>query len=103
VLSTTTKHDVFALTSRMSGDEVLQAALAYASVGWPVFPCVPGQKVPATAHGFRDASIDPGRISRWWQRDPERNVAIATGVPGPDVLDIDNTASGAAASRPSAS
>jgi hypothetical protein len=29
---------------------MLRAALAYARLGWPVFPCRPGEKVPAT-HG----------------------------------------------------
>jgi hypothetical protein len=57
--------------------------------GWPVFPCRPGGKEPATRHGFRDASTDPGRIQNWWNRYPEANLAIATGSPGPDVLDVD--------------
>jgi hypothetical protein len=66
-----------------------QAAHRYAEHGWPVFPCVPGEKIPATAHGFHDATADHGQIQRWWARNPERNVGIATGAPGPDVLDID--------------
>jgi hypothetical protein len=71
------------------GDRTLRAALAYAHIGWPVFPCRPGEKAPATSHGFLDATTDPGRIASWWQTAPGRNVAIATGTPGPDVLDID--------------
>jgi len=67
----------------------LQAALAYARAGWPVFPCIPGEKVPATAHGFENATTDAGQIRSWWTRNPERNVAIATGRPGPDVVDVD--------------
>jgi len=67
----------------------LQAALAYARMGWPVFPCRPGEKVPATGHGFLDATTGPERIISWWTAAPERNVAIATGAPGPDVLDVD--------------
>jgi len=70
-------------------DRVLDRALAYARCGWPVFPCVPGGKEPATRHGFRDASTDPGQIGYWWTRLPGANVAIATGAPGPDVLDVD--------------
>lgn len=61
----------------------------YARYGWPVFPCRPGTKVPATRHGFRDATTDLDRITRWWRRQPDANVAIATGLPGPDVLDVD--------------
>ena len=30
-------------------DAMLRQALAYARHGWPVFPCLPGQKIPATA------------------------------------------------------
>jgi hypothetical protein len=68
---------------------VLSNALDYAGRGWPVFPCQPGQKVPATAHGYRDATTDPEQITWWFRRHPERNLAVATGYPGPDILDID--------------
>jgi hypothetical protein len=64
-------------------------ALAYARAGWPVFPLLPGSKEPATAHGFKDAVTDPGQIRHWWRRNPDRNVGIATGFPGPDVVDVD--------------
>ncbi len=70
-------------------DGMLGSALAYAARGWPVFPCQPGGKEPATRHGFRDASTDPGRIRTWWNHRPAANVAIATGSAGPDVLDVD--------------
>ena len=39
-------------------DGTLRQALAFATSGWPVLPCLPGQKVPATAHGYRDATTD---------------------------------------------
>jgi hypothetical protein len=71
----------------------LAAALRYASVGWPVFPCEPGAKTPATSHGFKDATTDPAVIRSWWHGTPY-NVAVATGAPGPDVLDVDNKESG---------
>jgi hypothetical protein len=91
-------------------NDMLRQALAYAAGGWPVFPCRPGRKVPAFpaahedgdparvtcrgecgryGHGFRDATTDPGVIRSWWRRWPAANVAIATGDPGPDVLDVD--------------
>jgi hypothetical protein len=69
------------------------AALAYAAAGWPVFPCQPGGKAPLTEHGFKDASTDPAVIRAWWDRRPGANVAVATGHPGPDVLDVDVRAS----------
>jgi hypothetical protein len=76
--------------TRPAGPPALGAALACADRGWPVFPCQPGSKQPATRHGFKDATTDPGRIRSWWLRQPAANLAIATGTPGPDVLDIDD-------------
>jgi Bifunctional DNA primase/polymerase, N-terminal len=70
-------------------DTTLRQALAFARYGWPVFPCLPGQKIPATKHGFRDATVDERQITAWFGRGQERNLAIATGTPGPDVLDVD--------------
>ena len=70
-------------------DTTLRQALAYARRGWPVFPCLPGEKIPATRHGFRDATTDQQQITDWFARHPGRNLAIATGAPGPDVLDVD--------------
>lgn len=68
---------------------ILAAALRYAARGWPVFPCRPESKEPATAHGFKDATTDPDVIRQWWRRMPAANVAIATGAPAVDVLDVD--------------
>lgn len=64
-------------------------ALWYAARGWPVFPCLPGAKEPATGHGVLDATTDPAVITAWWRRWPDANIGIATGAPGPDVLDVD--------------
>jgi hypothetical protein len=72
----------------------LRQALTYARHGWRVFPAIPGEKVPATAHGVHDATSDLRQIRAWWERNPGRNVAIACGEPGPDVLDIDRKPDG---------
>jgi len=70
-------------------DAILRRALACARHGWPVFPCLPGQKIPATRHGYRDATTDEQQITGWFGGSSRWNLAIATGTPGPDVLDID--------------
>jgi hypothetical protein len=46
-------------------------------------------KAPLTRNGFKDATTDAAVICEWWRRWPAANVAIATGAPGPDVLDVD--------------
>jgi hypothetical protein len=71
-------------------DATLRQALAFAACGWPVLPCLPGEKIPATTHGYRDATTDPAQITDWFGRHLDWNLAIATGAPGPDVLDVDD-------------
>jgi len=68
------------------------AAVAYAKMGFAVFPCVDNGKEPATKHGFKDATNDPSIIARVWADYPECNVGIATGAPsgGVFVIDVDN-------------
>jgi hypothetical protein len=70
-------------------EAALRHALGYARRGWPVFPCVPGEKNPATRHGYRDATTEERQITAWFGRGPDWNLAIATGAPGPDILDVD--------------
>jgi hypothetical protein len=66
------------------------AALRYAERGWPIFPCKPGQKAPASRHGVKDATLDTERIANWWNRHPESNIGLATGAPsGLWIVDID--------------
>jgi len=67
----------------------LEAALRYAEAGWPVFPVYPNEKIPAVKRGFLDATVDEDRLAWWWSNRPQANVGIATGAPGPDVVDID--------------
>jgi hypothetical protein len=65
-------------------------ALTLTAWGWHVFPCRPGAKLPATSHGFHDATDDPDRLLDWWDAVPTYNVAVATGaVSGLVVLDVD--------------
>ena len=67
-----------------------KAAIAYATRGFAVFPCVPRGKVPATRHGCRDATKDLAQITAWWCENPNYNVAVATGpVSKVFVLDVD--------------
>lgn len=67
-----------------------KAAHRYGQRKWPVFPCRPGQKVPATVHGCKDATCDSDQIEAWWRQNPDYNIGIATGEPsGLWVLDID--------------
>ena len=70
----------------------LDAALAYAAKGWPVFPTaiIDRQKVPLCKRGLLDASTDPEIITRWWTRRPRALITIATGASsGIVILDID--------------
>lgn len=77
--------------SRSTMNPTLEAALKYAANGLAVFP-VKG-KIPATAHGFKDATTDETQIRLWWDLGDGVEVpgiAIATGNEyGLAVLDID--------------
>jgi len=66
---------------------VLGAALRYAELGYPVFPCAPGDKVPITPHGFKDATTDTAQIEAWWEKYPDANIGIPTA--GLLVVDVD--------------
>ena len=53
-------------------------ALAYAKLGWAVFPVQPRVKAPLTAHGFKDASTAEAVNRGWWMRWPDANLGVAT-------------------------
>lgn len=68
----------------LSGARRLAAHLSLA-----VFPLRPGTKIPATTHGFKDASTDLEQIEAWWKAQPQANL----GAPIPEgmvVIDIDS-------------
>jgi len=74
---------------------IVEAALAYARAGWPVFPLhnkkpfelvSPGVK----SHGYKDATTDEETIYTWWTYHKGATIGLATGsVSGVIVLDID--------------
>lgn len=69
----------------------LDAALAYAARGWPLFPVEPGGKRPLgrlAPHGLKDATTDLDTIRAWWATEPTANIGLVTGVHF-DVLDVD--------------
>ena len=92
---------------------LLDAALGYAARGIPVYPAhwpcpAPGgaspgcscrrgsscdrpAKHPLVRHGIHDATTDPAQLERWWQRWPQANLGLATGIVF-DALDIDGPA-----------
>lgn len=70
-----------------ANDFLLNAALRYADLGYPVFPCAPGAKTPLTEHGFLDASADPEQVERWWTQYPRANIGLPT--EGLVAIDID--------------
>jgi hypothetical protein len=71
---------------------LLDAAIAYANHGWPVFPCAPGTKIPQIrgGHGHLDATVDVAQIRVWWSRYPNANIGMPTGPKsGVVVVDVD--------------
>lgn len=76
-------------------NQLLAAALRYASQGLAVFPvhsatggqCTCGNsdcdrvaKHPRTMNGLKDATTDERTIRAWWRRWPEANIGIVTGA-----------------------
>ncbi|MDF3130343.1 AAA family ATPase [Kiritimatiellaeota bacterium B1221] len=68
----------------------LDCALKYASRGWHVLPIIPNGKKPACKNGVNDATTDSDQIRKWWDQNPNYNVAVATGKSsGVAVVDVD--------------
>lgn len=93
-------------------EAVLEAALGYATRGWPVLPlytptdgvcdcpdtpkrpggarCASPGKHPRTDHGHLDATTDHTKIRRWWRIWPHAQLGIRTGeTSGLLVVDVD--------------
>lgn len=69
---------------------LLEAALHYAELGYPVFPCANGLKpTPLTRSGFKEASTDPAQIAAWWSQYPQASIGLATA--GLLVIDVDGS------------
>jgi hypothetical protein len=68
-------------------NNLLQAAMMLADMGYRVFPCKPGEKTPATPHGCLDATSDIDQIAEWWTKTPDANIGLSTD--GLFVVDVD--------------
>ena len=68
---------------------MLNKALGYAAQGWPVFPVMEGEKRPACANGFHDASLLIGQITEWWSAMPNANIGFCPADAGLMVIDYD--------------
>lgn len=75
-----------------SGLNSLEYALAYAAIGWYVFPIERGTKRPIgklTPRGHLDATLDAAKITAWWAAEPEAGIGIAMQASGLVAVDID--------------
>lgn len=68
-------------------NQVLDAALEYAALGYPVFPCKPGLKQPLQSGWQVSATSDPDELKNLFSN-PDLNIGWAVG-PDMMVLDID--------------
>ena len=91
----------------LNGQGPLEGALAYAALGWPVFPVAPvdlatghcGCKKGAACeepgkhplvHWTERATTDARQLRNWWHWQPHANVGVVTGrASGLVVVDID--------------
>ena len=66
-------------------------ALHYAEMGLAVFPLACRDKVPAVVEGCKAATTERTTIERWWDKNPQYNIGIATGnkSSGLVVIDLD--------------
>lgn len=83
--------------SRAVAGDCRSAALDYLALGWSVIPVEPRGKRPLVAWlEFQDRLASRAEVDRWFERWPDANVGIVTGlVSGLVVLDIDARHGGA--------
>ncbi len=77
------------LSGDLSNLTLHQAALYYASLGWPIFPVYPNEKNPLTGNGFKDATTDQDQINHWWAATPTANIGLALEAAGLVAFDPD--------------
>ena len=68
---------------------MLDAALAYAGAGVPVFPLQPRSKKPVIDRGFLNATCDESQIREWWESVPQANIGTVPGLIGCIIPDLD--------------
>jgi putative DNA primase/helicase len=84
--------ELCALVARLEGAAPWagDAALAYARLGAPIFPCSADTKQPLTKSGFKAASTNPAEVTNWWREWPRAMIGMPTGrASGVLVIDID--------------
>lgn len=73
----------------MNSNQLLDAAIEYASKGMAVFPLKPRAKEPITKNGVKDATTNFDTIAKWWGKHPNANIGIACGAVSGGLLVID--------------
>ena len=62
-----------------SHNEMLEAAIYYANLGFRVLPVRPRNKIPLISGWPEKATTDAATITKWWTATPNANIGIATG------------------------
>jgi hypothetical protein len=83
-MNTLIKHPA---SSSTGTNHFLDAALAYAELGYAVFPCIPREKRPLITGGLLAATTKAAQIVKWWQEYPSANIGLCT--KGLLVVDLD--------------
>lgn len=92
-ISTPVSISAYPSEAGCTNPNLLPAALEYISNNRvPIFPLVPGKKVPFRgSHGHQDATTKRERVQEWWSKYPDANIGGRTGrASGLVVLDADS-------------